>query len=192
MPRTCCARSTPWQGDASKLDVKAIALDPWFVPDTTSLVDQLKAFLARKTHFALVVDEYGEVMGLVTLEDILEEIVGDIRDEHDVAVQGVRPLPDGTVNVDGSVPVRDLNRAMDWRLAGRGSHDDRGSRDPRGADDSRYGTGVHLLRLPLPGHPQVAQSHHRAQNHAIAPSQRGRGMKAASTHQFIRPRRSQD
>ncbi len=103
-------------GDASKLDVKAIALDPWFVPDTTSLVDQLKAFLARKTHFALVVDEYGEVMGLVTLEDILEEIVGDIRDEHDVVVQGVRPLPDGSVNVDGSVPVRDLNRAMDWRL----------------------------------------------------------------------------
>ena len=66
-------------GDASKLDVKAIALDPWFVPDTTSLADQLKAFLARKTHFALVVDEYGEVMGLVTLEDILEEIVGDIK-----------------------------------------------------------------------------------------------------------------
>ncbi|MCP8938694.1 HlyC/CorC family transporter [Alsobacter sp. SYSU M60028] len=104
------------KGDAAQLDVKAIALDPWFVPDTTSLVDQLKAFLARKTHFALVVDEYGEVMGLVTLEDILEEIVGDIRDEHDVAVQGVRPLPDGSVNVDGSVPVRDLNRAMDWRL----------------------------------------------------------------------------
>ncbi|WP_293860383.1 HlyC/CorC family transporter [uncultured Alsobacter sp.] len=104
------------QGDPSRLDVKAIALDTWFVPDTTSLADQLKAFLARKTHFALVVDEYGEVMGLVTLEDILEEIVGDIKDEHDVTVQGVRPLPDGSVNVDGSVPVRDLNRAMDWRL----------------------------------------------------------------------------
>jgi Mg2+/Co2+ transporter CorB len=104
------------QGDAGRLDVKAIALDTWFVPDTTSLADQLKAFLSRKTHFALVVDEYGEVMGLVTLEDILEEIVGDIKDEHDVTVQGVRPLPDGSVNVDGSVPVRDLNRAMDWRL----------------------------------------------------------------------------
>ena len=85
-------------------------------PDTTSLADQLKAFLSRKTHFALVVDEYGEVMGLVTLEDILEEIVGDIKDEHDISVQGVRPLPDGSVNVDGSVPVRDLNRAMDWQL----------------------------------------------------------------------------
>jgi Mg2+/Co2+ transporter CorB len=103
-------------GDASKLKVEAIALESWFVPDTTSLRDQLKAFLAKKTHFALVVDEYGEVMGLVTLEDILEEIVGDIKDEHDVTVQGVRPQPDGSVNADGSVPIRDLNRAMDWNL----------------------------------------------------------------------------
>lgn len=103
-------------GDASKLDVRAIALEPWFVPDTTSLQDQLKAFLNRKVHFALVVDEYGEVMGMVTLEDILEEIVGDIRDEHDVKLQGVHPLPDGSVRVEGSVPVRDLNRAMDWAL----------------------------------------------------------------------------
>ncbi len=103
-------------GDASQLRVEAIALETWFVPDMTSLRDQLKAFLAKKTHFALVVDEYGEVMGLVTLEDILEEIVGDIRDEHDISLQGVRPQPDGSVNVDGSVPIRDLNRALDWRL----------------------------------------------------------------------------
>jgi Mg2+/Co2+ transporter CorB len=103
-------------GDASKLKVEAIALETWFVPDTTSLRDQLKAFLGKKTHFALVVDEYGEVMGLVTLEDILEEIVGDIKDEHDLLVQGVRPQADGSVNVDGSVPIRDLNRAMDWDL----------------------------------------------------------------------------
>jgi Mg2+/Co2+ transporter CorB len=103
-------------GDPTKLKVEAIALETWFVPDTTSLRDQLKAFLAKKTHFALVVDEYGEVQGLVTLEDILEEIVGDIKDEHDVSVQGVRPQPDGSVNVDGSVPIRDLNRAMDWNL----------------------------------------------------------------------------
>ncbi|MET0427808.1 MAG: HlyC/CorC family transporter [Microvirga sp.] len=103
-------------GDAGKLKVEAIALESWYVPDLTSLRDQLKAFLAKKTHFALVVDEYGEVQGLVTLEDILEEIVGDIRDEHDLSVQGVRPQPGGWVNVDGSVPIRDLNRAMDWDL----------------------------------------------------------------------------
>lgn len=103
-------------GDACKLDVATIALESWFVPVNTPLPEQLKAFLARKTHFALAVDEYGEVMGLVTLEDILEEIVGDIRDEHDVAVPGLRQQPDGAVIVDGGVPIRDLNRAMDWQL----------------------------------------------------------------------------
>jgi Mg2+/Co2+ transporter CorB len=103
-------------GDAARLDVATIALAPWFVPVTTPLPDQLKAFLARKTHFALAVDEYGEVMGLVTLEDILEEIVGDIRDEHDVALPGLRHQTDGSVVVDGGVPIRDLNRAMDWAL----------------------------------------------------------------------------
>lgn len=104
------------KGDAKALKISEIALEAWFVPDGTALEHQLQAFLKRKTHFALVVDEYGEVMGLVTLEDILEEIVGDIRDEHDTTIQGVRPQPDGTVNVDGSVPIRDLNRAMDWHL----------------------------------------------------------------------------
>jgi Mg2+/Co2+ transporter CorB len=103
-------------GDASKIDIDDVMNAPWFVPEATTLEDQLEAFLKRKTHFALVVDEYGEVMGLVTLEDILEEIVGDIRDEHDLAVQGVRPQPDGSVLVDGAVPVRDLNRVMAWSL----------------------------------------------------------------------------
>src|SRR5262245_21686275 len=102
--------------DLGRLDVKAIARPPWFVPDIRPLSEQLKAFRRRKTPFALVVDEYGEVMGLVTLEDILEEIVGDITDEHDVEVPGVRVQPDGSVNVDGGVPIRDLNRAMDWGL----------------------------------------------------------------------------
>ena len=103
-------------GDASKVDIGALLTAPWFVPDTRSVSEQLKAFRRRKTPFALVVDEYGEVEGLVTLEDILEEIVGDITDEHDVTMPGVRRQPDGSVNVDGAVPIRDLNRVMDWNL----------------------------------------------------------------------------
>ncbi|SCM78245.1 conserved hypothetical protein [uncultured Pleomorphomonas sp.] len=103
-------------GDPAKVCVETLMTPPWFVPDTTLAADQLKAFLKRKIHLALVVDEYGEVQGLVTLEDILEEIVGDIADEQDVVVQGVRPYPDGSASVDGAVPIRDLNRVMDWRL----------------------------------------------------------------------------
>ena len=103
-------------GDASKVDIAGLMQAPWFVPDTRPVSEQLKAFRRRKTPFALVVDEYGEVEGLVTLEDILEEIVGDITDEHDVAMPGVRRQPDGSVNVDGAVPIRDLNRVMDWNL----------------------------------------------------------------------------
>ena len=103
-------------GDAGELDILSVANTPWFVPDTTNLKAQLNAFLKRKSHFALVVDEYGEVMGLVTLEDILEEIVGDIADEHDIDMKGVTKEPGGSVLVDGSVPTRDLNRAFDWNL----------------------------------------------------------------------------
>ena len=102
--------------DFSKIDLMRVATRAWFVPDTTTLQDQLNAFLRRKAHFAIVVDEYGEVEGLVTLEDIIEEIVGEIADEHDIDVQGVKKEGDGSVVVDGSVPIRDLNRALDWQL----------------------------------------------------------------------------
>ena len=102
--------------NADKLNVIGLAGEPWYVPDTTSLQEQLKFFLKAKSHFALVVDEYGEVQGLITLEDIIEEIVGQISDEHDMPDVGIRPQFDGTINVDGSIPVRDLNRYMDWQL----------------------------------------------------------------------------
>ncbi|HXE25374.1 MAG TPA: HlyC/CorC family transporter [Roseiarcus sp.] len=103
-------------GDASRLKVADLALEPWFIPESTTLRDQLQAFLRGKTHSALVVDEYGVVQGMVTLEDIIEEIVGDIRDEHDVPVQGVRKQRDGSIVVDGGTTIRELNRAMDWNL----------------------------------------------------------------------------
>ncbi len=97
-------------------DVLDVAMEPWFVPDTTSLDEQMREFLRRRAHFALVVDEYGALQGLVTLEDILEEIVGDIADEHDLEAEGVTPEADGAYVVDGSVTIRDLNRLCDWRL----------------------------------------------------------------------------
>ena len=106
----------PLGGNLASLDLDAIMRKPWFVPETTPVQDQLDAFLKERSHFALVIDEYGELQGLITLEDILEEIVGSIHDEHDIAVQGVRPQEDDSVNVDGWVPIRDVNRAMNWNL----------------------------------------------------------------------------
>ena len=102
--------------DLDTLDVMALARKPWFTPETTKLKDQLNAFLKKRNHFALVVDEYGGLQGVVALEDILEEIVGEIDDEHDAAVEGVKVQPDGWVETAGIVTVRDLNRALDWDL----------------------------------------------------------------------------
>jgi Mg2+/Co2+ transporter CorB len=102
--------------DVAKLDIMSFAVEPWFVPDTTPLKEQLNQFLKRKAQMALVVDEYGEVQGLITLEDILEEIVGQIADEHDTQEAAIRVQADGTVNVDGTVAIRDLNRQMNWSL----------------------------------------------------------------------------
>ena len=99
-----------------KLSIRRIMKRPWFVPETTTLKEQLNGFLDKKRHFALVVDEYGALMGMVTLEDILEEIVGDIADEHDFEVEGLKELPDGGVLCDGDVTLRDLKRQMDWNL----------------------------------------------------------------------------
>jgi len=103
-------------GDVSGLDIVKIAAEPWFIPGSTTALDQLQAFRERREHFALVVDEYGSLMGIVTLEDVLEEIVGEIADEHDVAVAGVRLGQDGSVIVRGAVTIRDLNRQFGWSL----------------------------------------------------------------------------
>ena len=110
------ARAIAEVDSIDNLDIGAICRPPWFVPETTHLNDQLNTFLKQRAHFALVVDEYGDLQGLVTLEDILEEIVGEIEDEHDRTIVGVRPQPDGAVIVDGDVGVRELNRALGWDL----------------------------------------------------------------------------
>lgn len=103
-------------GALQHINVEKIASDPWFIPDSTTLFDQLQAFRARREHFAMVVDEYGTLMGLVTLEDILEEIVGNIDDEHDITVAGVRKQSNGSYMIDGTVTIRDLNREFNWNL----------------------------------------------------------------------------
>jgi Mg2+/Co2+ transporter CorB len=94
-----------------------VATEPYFVPETTPLDDQMREFLRRRSHFALVVDEYGALQGLITLEDIIEEIVGEINDEHDkLEEEDLSPYNDGSYYVDGSTTIRDFNRASDWNL----------------------------------------------------------------------------
>jgi Mg2+/Co2+ transporter CorB len=102
--------------DLGKIDLVGLCSPPWFIPDTTPLRKQLVAFRQRRQHLALVVDEYGDLEGLVTLEDIIEEIVGEIEDEKDVETAGIEPQDDGSVLVSGWITVRDLNRHFDWKL----------------------------------------------------------------------------
>ncbi len=103
-------------GNISKIKMERAVMNPWFIPETTNLYEQLQAFRERREHFAIVVDEYGALMGIVTLEDILEEIVGDIDDEHDVSVAGVKRSTAGTYLIDGDVTIRDLKREFEWDL----------------------------------------------------------------------------
>ena len=105
------------RGSFAGIDVAELATTPWFVPDTTSAEEQLAAFREKRARFALVVDEYGALQGLVTLEDILDEIFGDLPDEHEAAARpDVRRQQDGSYLIDGKVPVRELNRDLDWNL----------------------------------------------------------------------------
>lgn len=101
----------------ARLDLMAVAREPYFVPETTPLDEQMRQFLTQRRHFGLVIDEYGALLGLITLEDILEEIVGEIEDEHDEDLPDpITRLTDGTIEIDGAMTIRDLNRAMDWNL----------------------------------------------------------------------------
>jgi Mg2+/Co2+ transporter CorB len=110
-------RAVNRDGDLAGIDIEAMAAKPWFVPETTTLEEQLAAFRARRSHFALVVDEYGTLQGLVTLEDVVGEIFGDIADEQELqAHPHVRARPDGSYLIDGAVSVRELNRELDWNL----------------------------------------------------------------------------
>jgi len=107
-------------GDAAALktfDIAEVAMEPYFVPETSTLDEQMRQFLHRRTHFALVVDEYGSLQGLITLEDILEEIVGEITDEFDpLAEHAIKTDAEGQYLIDGAMTIRDLNRANDWNL----------------------------------------------------------------------------
>ncbi len=100
----------------NSINLSELMIQPYFAPETTLLFDQLETFKTRREHFAVVVDEYGDFRGIVTLEDILEEIVGEIDDETDLKVKGLKPQPDGSFIVDGSVTIRDLNRSLGWSL----------------------------------------------------------------------------
>ena len=104
------------EGDLEKFELDNCMFDPWFIPESTTLFDQLQEFRRRREHFALMVDEYGALVGVVTLEDILEEIVGEITDEHDIASIQTRSQPDGSYLIDGKTTIRDLNRQFDWEL----------------------------------------------------------------------------
>jgi Mg2+/Co2+ transporter CorB len=101
---------------ATREQIRALVKEPLFIPETTTLKDQLENFRRTRTHIGIVVDEYGTLMGLVTLEDILEEIVGQIDDEHDKVIRGIKRQKDGSYIVRGNLNIRDLNREMDWSL----------------------------------------------------------------------------
>lgn len=130
------------KGDASHINIREVAASPWFIPDVTTLYGQLQAFKQRREHFAIVVDEYGSFLGVVTLEDILEEIVGEIDDEHDINVPGVRVDTDGSILVQGDVTIRDLNREFEWNLP----------------DDEDYATVAGLILYESQALPDAGQS----------------------------------
>jgi Mg2+/Co2+ transporter CorB len=129
------------EGDKNSLDIVASLSEPWYIPETMTLFDQLQEFRSRKEHMAMVVDEYGSMLGLVTREDILEEIVGRMEETHDEEkVDVTSDTPDSYV-VDGATTIRDLNRQFDWNLP-----------------DEEYATIAGLILYESQTLPQVGQS----------------------------------
>ena len=117
MHKMALQEGRPLADTLAEFKLSDVMMKPYFVPETTTLDEQMRQFLSQRTHFALVVDEYGALRGLLTLEDILEEIVGEITDEFDPAAEhDVRHTEDGQFIIDGAMTIRDLNRAMDWSL----------------------------------------------------------------------------
>ncbi|MHA6300305.1 HlyC/CorC family transporter [Devosia sp. CAU 1758] len=167
-------------GDASKVDIRQIMTKPWFIPQSTAVQVQLTAFLKRHSHMALVLDEYGVLEGLVTLEDIIEEIVGDISDEHDEpddeAVFGIDKQDDGSFIIDASIAIRDLNRLLDWDL-------------PDERANTLAGIVINAAKLiPEPGHEVSAhgftfrvleRDRQRVSKVRITPQQQGGGASAS-------------
>lgn len=130
----------------SKLDILSVARAPYFVPETTPLDEQMRQFLQQRRHFGLVVDEYGALLGLITLEDILEEIVGEIVDEHDLPTEDpITRLDNDAIEIDGAMTIRDLNRAMDWNL-------------PDDEANTVAGLVIHEAQM-IPEHGQIFQFH---------------------------------
>ena len=103
-------------GDFSREDLEAVMREPYFVPESTPLHTQLLNFQRERRRIGLVVDEYGDIRGLVTLEDILEEIVGEFTTDPAQSMRDVHPQEDGSYLVDGGAPVRELNRVLQWEL----------------------------------------------------------------------------
>ena len=129
--------------DKAAIDLTAAISEPWFIPETTTLLEQLQVFRERKEHFALVVDEYGSLLGLITREDILEEIVGNMDELDDYTVpyvqgDGIAPKE---IIVDGGKTIRELNREYNWSLP-----------------DTDYATIAGLILYEAQALPDVGQS----------------------------------
>ena len=104
----------------TKDSLLAACNEPYFIPENTPLATQLINFQKQKRRIGIVVDEYGEVIGIVTLEDILEEIVGDFSNQDSLRSPDIHPQEDGTLVIDGAAYIREVNKTLGWHLPSDG------------------------------------------------------------------------